>query len=150
MRNIFRNIRSTLLIVLAIVLAGASLAEAQDRNLPVTVLASAARSAATVSASDQINNTWSRVHVIINVSAYTSGNYTPKVQGKDPVSGNYYDLCVGTAISATGLTVLKVGPGFGAVANSVCADMLPRTWRVTLAGASTPSMTFSVGAFLGD
>lgn len=150
MRNIFRNIRSTVFIVLAIVLAGAGLAYAQQRNLPVTVLASAARTATTVTSADQVNDSWSSAHVIINVSAYTSGNYTPKVQAKDPVSGTYYDLCVGTAISATGITLLKVGPGFAASPNAICGDMLPRVWRISLAGASTPVMTFSVGAFLGE
>ncbi len=117
-------------------------------NLPAQIIASGARTAATVNSGDQTNSQWHRAHIIINVSAYTSGNYTPHIQGKDPVSGTYYDILVGTAIASTGITILKVGPGFGSIPNGATADMLPQAWRVQLIGVSTPSMTFSVGAFL--
>lgn len=139
-----------LMVVFALAGIMAPRVHSQNKNLPVTLLTSSARTATTVSTADQTNDTWNRVQVIINVSSFTSGTYTPKVQGKDPVSGTYYDLLVGPAIGATGATVLKIGPGFAPIANGVAGDMLPRVWRVTLAGAATPSMTFSVGAFLGD
>lgn len=74
----------------------------------------------------------------------------PKIQGKDPVSGGYYDVLVGTAITATGMTVLKVGPGIGAVENGAANDFLPDTWRVRLEHADTDSITYSVGAVISE
>jgi hypothetical protein len=134
------------LLFLTLLLACGS-AWAQSPNLSGIVIPSAATSAATVNSPDISNLNYRGAHIIINVSAYTSGNYTPKIQAKDPVSGGYYDLLVGPAISATGMTVLKIYPGSATSPNGAAADFLPRTWRVQLNGASTPSMTFSVGYF---
>jgi hypothetical protein len=114
------------------------------QNLQGTILPSLARSATTVTSADQINVQWKGGHFIVNVSAYTSGNYTPTIQGKDPISGNYYTVLAGPAINSTSTTVLLVYPGSAATATGA-NNFLPRTWRVSLAGASTPVMTFSVG-----
>ena len=117
-------------------------------NVCVTLLASAARTA-TVATADQSNNDYRGVHVIIDVTAVAS---TPSVvatiQGKDELSGEYYDLLVGTAITATGTTVLKVAPGIGTVSGGAAADVLPSTWRVNLVHADTDSITYSVAAQL--
>lgn len=102
---------------------------------------------ATVSSNDMDNGQFRGVHVIVNVSAYTGGTFTPKIQGKDPASGTYYDILVGPAIAATGATVLKVYPGILASGSAAAQDILPKTWRVTVIGASTPSATLSVGFF---
>lgn len=118
------------------------------KNIPVSLMPSATRSTTPITTADLTNDAFTRIHVIINVSTYTSGNYTPKIQGKDPVSGQYYDILVGPAISATGVTVLKVGPGLVPLLNGTAQDVLPRTWRLRFDGVSTPSMVFSVGAFL--
>lgn len=136
-----------LFFVLAL-LASVAHAQTNTGNLSGTLLASASRTAATVTSADQTNNNWRGIHLITNVSAYVGGNYTPKIQGKDPVSGNYYDILVGPPISATGMTVMKIYPGIAAVTSAAAADFLPRVWRVSISGASTPSMTFSVGFFL--
>lgn len=132
-------------VVLAFGFAGE--ARAQAGNLQSTILPSAARTAVQVNSADQNNLTWSGVHVTVNVSAFTAGSYTPKIQGKDPVSGVYYDLLVGPSIAATGITILKIYPGMAVVANGAASDFLPRVWRVQLNG-TTPSMTISVGANL--
>lgn len=118
-------------------------------NMAAQILASAARTAVTVNSGDQTNCCYPSVAVIMNVSAYTTGNYTPVVQGKDPVSSTYYDILVGPAISSTGITIIKVGPGIVPLTNASAADWLPRVWRVQIRGAASPSMTFSIGAFLG-
>lgn len=117
-------------------------------NVIGTLFSSAARTA-TASSADVTNLSYRGVHVIINVTAYASGTWTPTLEGKDPVSGNYYTICTGTVISSVGLSVFKVYPGvFAASQNDpVCLDFVPRTWRVTMTGASTPSSTFSVGYF---
>lgn len=137
--------KKLLFFALSIIVCSAAFSQ---QNSYSTVLASAVQTAATVNTSDQINASWAGAQVTINVSAYTSGNYTPHIQAKDPVSGTYYDVLVGPAISATGITILKVRPGIAVVSNGSAADMLPQTWRVQLIGLSTPSMTLSVGAFL--
>lgn len=111
-----------------------------------TLLASTPRTA-TASSAD-INNLGNRgTHIIINVSAYTSGTWTPRIQGKNPITGVYYDILVGSGITGTGVTVLKVYPGMTAAANLAASDALPKTWRLQMTGTLTPVATFSVGYF---
>lgn len=118
------------------------------QNLSSTILPSLARTATTVVSPDQVNVQWTGATIVINVSARTSGTYTPTIQGKDPVSGNYFTLLVGSGISSTGTTALTVGKGVTAATNVSAGTPLPKTWRISLAGTATPSMTFSVGASL--
>lgn len=134
--------------ILLALLFACSFAHAQTSNQSMTVLPSAAYTATTVN-SGAINNTsWKGGHVIVNISAFTGGTYTPHVQAQDPVSLVWYDILVGTALGATGTTILKVYPGIGVIANGSASDILPLTWRVQMIGASTPNMTFSVSAYL--
>ncbi len=125
-----------------------SLGMAQVSNTTVTPLYSAARTDTTVVSGDFGNFGYRGAHFVVNVSTFTSGTYTPKIQGKDPVSGIYYDILVGSAISSTGTTILKVYPGISAIANGSASDILPATWRVLMTGASTPNMVLSVAAYL--
>lgn len=138
-----------ILFALVALLIGASAFAQNTTNLPVTLFASAARTTSATTA-DQSNTAWHRIQLLVNVTVAASGTYTPHIQGKDPVSGGYYDILVGNAISTTGMTVLTVGPGVLALPNAASQQFLPRTWRVQMVGASTPSMTFSVGAVLGN
>jgi hypothetical protein len=113
-----------------------------------TILASAARTTA-INSADFINYNAKGAHIIIDVSALIAGaELTPTIQGKDPVSGNYYDLLVGLPITATGTNIIKIYPGIAAVVNAAASDILPRTWRVSLAVANANSVTYSVGAQL--
>lgn len=121
-------------------------ARAQQSNLALTLRESSAATT-TVTLADQTNAQWTRAHVIVTTTGLSSGNFTPKVQGKDPVSGNYYDLVTGTTISGTGTVVLRVVPGASNTTGTV-SDFLPKTWRVQLVGASTPIGTLSIGGFL--
>ena len=125
-----------------------TLASAQVSNQTVNPLPLASYTSNTVNSPDQTNYNFRGGHFIVNISSYISGNYTPHIQAKDPVSGVYYDVLIGTALSANGTTVLKVYPGIGVSANGSASDTLSLTWRVQLVGASTPSMTVSVDAFL--
>ncbi len=115
-------------------------------NFNANLLAATAETA-TVNTADQINNSWKGGHFIFNASAYTSGTFTPHIQGKDPVSGTYYDICLGAAISSTGITVVKVYPGIATAVTGACSDILPRIWRISVVGASTPVATLSIGYF---
>lgn len=114
------------------------------------ILDSAARTA-TVDSPDQSDPNAEGCHLLINVTAKTSSpSVVPRIQGKGPVSGVYYDILVGNAITATGLTVLKVGPGISPVPNGAAADYLPDTWRVRLEHANSDSITYSVGVVLAE
>lgn len=116
-------------------------------NSPV-LLPSVARTA-TVNGTDQ-NGRRFGVHVIINVTAATA---TPsvvfRIQGKDPASANYYDILVSVAVTAIGVTVLKVFPGATVAANLAANDMLPAIWRVRAEHGDTDSITYTVSANYG-
>lgn len=111
---------------------------AQDVLLP-----SAVRTATNISG-DIIRTTQKAVHIILVISAVPgTDTVTPKVQGKDAL-GNYYDVLVGTAISTTGTTVLKLGLGGGVIASGAAADMIPDVYRVVLTHSAGSSFTYSV------
>lgn len=117
-------------------------------NAQLAVLTSAARTAAQVNSADITNIAYRCAHIVVTVSAYTSGSYTPTLQGKNVTTGSYYDVLVGTAITATGQTVLKVCPGLSGSVSGAANDFLPQTWRVQLNGLNTPNMTIAVDALL--
>lgn len=117
-------------------------------NTNIKVLASAARTAATVSSTFD-NYSRKGLHLLINVSvAATAGGITPTIQGFDEASQTYYDLLVGAQITTTGTTVLKIYPGITAVANGAASDFLPAKWRVSMAVADTNSFTYAITANL--
>src|SRR5258708_10411599 len=117
-------------------------------NFSAVLLPSAARTTTPVNSPYMQNIIFHGAHVVVNVTAFTAGTYTAHVQGKDVLSGNYYDICVGTAIGSVSTNIIKVFPGITASANVACGDILPRVWRVQLIGATGQSMTFSVSASL--
>ena len=112
-----------------------------------TLYASAARTA-TVTGTDQFNLGHRGLHLVIDVTAVTATpSIVPTIQGKS-ATGIYYDILVGTAITATGTIVLKVYPGIGAVAGGAASDVLPAVWRLLLTHADADSATYSVAANL--
>lgn len=115
-------------------------------NRTLTLLASAAR-VASADSSDQLNE-WGRGgHIVIDVSAIAdTPSIVVTVQGKDALSGNYYDILVSNAITATGTTVLKIYPGIGAIANAAASDVLPPIFRVSVAHGDGDSITYSISA----
>lgn len=111
----------------------------------ITVLASAARTA-TVNSSD-FEGSANAANVVIDVTAASATpSITVKIQGKDVLSGAYYDILTSAAITGTGTTVLKVGPGTTAAANLAVSETLPNVWRVRVEHADADSITYSVGA----
>lgn len=130
----------------ALALALASFGAFGQANSGGTLLPSAAYTA-TVASNDQDNPYAHGVHVIINVTVATAGNFTCTIQGKDPASGTYYTILASSAISTVSTTVLRVFPGIAASANAAASDIIPRTWRLNCVGASSPNLTFSAGFF---
>lgn len=117
---------------------------AQTSNVAGIALASTAQTAASVVSADIQNPYWRGGIFVVNVSAYTSGTYTVTVQGQDVLTGAYYTILASAALGATGTTVMRVYPGITVAANLSVAEPLPRVFRVTLTGASTPVATLSV------
>ena len=116
----------------------------------VQILPSAARTAAQLSTAVGMERAESSAHIVIDVTAIVSSPIlTPTIQGYDPTSDKWYNILVATPISAVGTTVLKVGPGLGAMVGATAADILPQQWRVSIAVANTNSATYSVGVAVG-
>lgn len=107
-----------------------------------TIFALAARTASANSA-DISKVQESGIHVIINVTAVTTGTLTPTIQGEDFL-GNYYDILVGSAISSTGITVLKIGPSIAGTANAAAQDIVPQLYRIKMTKSDSSSWTYSV------
>jgi hypothetical protein len=111
------------------------------------LLASAARTASVTG--DWIGNAGHKgLHVIINATADagSSESVVFTLQGRDPVSGDPYDLLVSAAITAAGMTVLKLYPGIATAANAAASDVLPAQWRIKAVAANADSLTYSVSA----
>lgn len=120
---------------------------------PVVTLT--AQGAGTVNSTDQRGVGYLGVRLILNVSAQTG---TPTVaitlQGKDPVSGNYYNILAVAAQTTAANTPLciELYPGDATISTSPLwtqGGNLPNTWRAvaTVAG-TTPSVTATIGATL--
>lgn len=120
----------------------------QDRsfNRTLTLLESDARVADTDS-EDQLNE-WGRGgHIVVDVSAIAdTPSIVVTVQGKDELSGNYYDILVSNAITATGTTILKIYPGIGVIDGAAASDVLPPIFRVSVAHGDADSITYSISA----
>jgi hypothetical protein len=123
----------------------------QRNTLDGTLLASSARTA-TTNSPDQTNYNGRGVSVVLNVTANPGGIETLslKIQGKDSISGNYYDIADATVLftAGNGTKVLTVYPGVLA-ADFVAGDtgksaVVPRTWRAVVTHSSTGSWTYSL------
>lgn len=90
--------------------------------------------------------------VVLDVTAAGGpGSITVVLQGKDPVSGHYYNLhATPSGVSAQGTYQYEIGPGVGpgnaASATQLRAPcQLPETWRVYVAHNGGSNWTYSVG-----
>ena len=100
----------------------------------------------TATSADIYRSTEHGAHFVFNVTAVPGvDTVTPKIQGKDAL-GNYYDILVGSAIVATGITVLKIYPGIGAVANGSASDVLPDVYRVVITPSAASNFTYTATA----
>lgn len=151
MKKLFRIALGALALAAALALPAQVRAQsANAANLNCRLLSSTARTTTSVVVTpDQDNAQWSGVVVMLNISTYTSGTFTPTIQGKDPVSGNYYTILTGTGqVTSVGSPfVLRVYPG-ASPTTAFVNDILPRTWRVSVLGTATPSAVYSVGCSL--
>lgn len=108
-----------------------------------TILANGARTA-TITTPAIYKSTEQRVHIIINVSVVPgTDTITPRIEAQDFI-GNWYTVLQGAAISTTGVTVLKLGPGIGAITNGASNDYLPDVYRIVIAASASSSFTYYV------
>ncbi len=113
-----------------------------------TLLASAARTA-TVTGGAQTNLSGDCLTAYLNVSAVPGvDTVLLQLQEQDPLSGTWVTLAATLAQAATGLIVLKVGPGIAAIAAAVAAvavnQRLPYKWRLNVVHSAGTSFTYSL------
>jgi hypothetical protein len=114
-------------------------------NHEVTVLASAARTAA-INSSDQTNYNARTLYLTWDITAATTGTLTLTIKYKDTLSGKYVTLLASAAQTGVGTVALKVGPDLTATANLIAKEALPRLWRAEVTGSDGSSWTYSVSA----
>src|SRR5688572_10560055 len=106
----------------------------------VIAFASAARTATPTSAEFSTSSARG-AHIIIDVTAVTdTPSVTPRLDGYDGLSGKWYTLLTGAAITATGTTVLKIYPGITAAANAAASDFVPNRCRLVMTHADSDSI----------
>lgn len=117
-----------------------------NQGTRVDVYASAARTATPDTVELEVGG-HRGMHLVIDATAAAA---TPSVvftiQGVDRTSAKVYTILASAAITGTGTTVLRVGPGLTAAANTVANDVLPPIIRILATHADADSLTYSVGA----
>ncbi len=102
---------------------------------------------ATLTSSDMINTMHKGAIWIVNFDPEDTApppRRVLRVQYKDPISSNYFDLFASAVIAGTQTTAFSVYPGIATI-NGVKANcVLPRTYRVMLDVSLAGSCTVSV------
>lgn len=84
------------------------------------------------------------IDITANAGAFT---FLVTIQGKDPISGKYYTILASASLTAQGTTTLTVYPGEATQAGVSQSDILPATWRVSVA-IGTSNVTATIGGSL--
>ena len=113
-----------------------------------TVGITAAGATTTQTGADQTNYNHRGAIIVLDMTSVGTGNVTLSVQGKDALSGKYYTIFTGAAISTNSTNVYTIYPGATAAANVAVSYPLPRTWRVTVTANNANATTYTVGASL--
>jgi hypothetical protein len=125
-----------------------TIAAAGPHPIEETLYASASRTA-TPTATSVTTRGRQRCHVVIDVTAASSTpSVVPSIEAYDTLSATWYPLLTGTAITTTGTTVLKVGPGMSPVTGACAADMLPGTIRLSMTHADADPITYTASIHL--
>jgi hypothetical protein len=94
------------------------------------------------------NTYWRSLRLYVRVTAFTSGGLTVKIQGRDEISDSYYDILVGTKITATGFRVYRVSESLPPVAGATAQDQLPYRWRIVATPDNGTPIDYSVAFVL--
>jgi hypothetical protein len=118
-------------------------------NLTLTAIASGTYTSTQTQADQTTNYNYRGIACTLTSTAVVSaGSFTLEIDGKDSVTGTYYPLLTGTAVSTVTSQTLTVYPGITAAANASASTILPRTWRVKATYNSGTSLTYAVGCSL--
>jgi hypothetical protein len=82
--------------------------------------------------------------VFDTTSAGTSSN-TLFIEGKDKVSGKFYTLLQGAAVTTISTNLYTVFPKAPVTANVSASDALPETWRWRVQAGNSNAASYSVG-----
>ena len=119
------------------------------RNNTAIILRANATASASVAITDTNYNARG-VLVYFNINTLPASGSTTlalKIQSVNPVTGDFFTILSGAARSASGTTVMMIGPGISASALGVAAN-LPRDLRYLVSqssGATSKDVTFSIG-----
>lgn len=118
-------------------------------NVEATAFASAARTTSQNGADITTYNARGLI-VVVNTSLVpgSAPSNVVTIQGKDALSGVYYDLLASAAITGVGTVVLQVSPELTDSPNLVKKQLLPRVIRVVITAGNANSATYSVGYVL--
>jgi hypothetical protein len=123
------------------------------RDDAVTVYASAARTATPDSQEFDIPGNVRGLMLVIDVTDVTATpSVTFRIDGVDRVSGKTFPatsgLLTSAAITATGTTTMRVGPGLPATANVSANDLVPGRVRITATHGDADSITYTARLFV--
>lgn len=116
----------------------------------VITLRSASTSSASTAISYTLNNPLTGMIVYFNIASFPGSASTTlalKIRATDPVTGTFSTLLNCAARSATGTTMMMIGPGISASALGVAA-LLPRVLSFLVSqssGATSADVVFSIG-----
>jgi len=114
----------------------------------LTLAVSAARTAE-LTTSTVTNTLYKGVIVVLDWTSETDTvTLTPRIEGYSTLGDDWYVMLQGAALTAVGVTVLRVYPGAVASANLIADDWLPPSWRVVVAVGDADSATYSINAIL--
>lgn len=92
----------------------------------------------------------SGLDVYFNITALTgtTPSLTVTIQGKDPVSGQYYTILASAAVTTAVFTHLQAVDGIAVAANLTANMQMPPIWRLawTIGGSAGPTVTCSISA----
>jgi hypothetical protein len=120
--------------------------DAARGNINTGALITAVGATVTQTGADQTNYNGRGVVVTLNMTVVGTGSVTLSIQGKDSISGQYYTLLAGLAVTTNVTNIYTVYPGIAASANVNASNVLPRTWRVVSTAGNANAATYTVAA----
>jgi hypothetical protein len=129
-----------------VVLADSPVETEELRQRSVTVFASGTYTASQ-SDGDLLQFDHPGLKCVVDVSGIRDAGFglTPRIEGKDDLSGKYFDVLTGTKITTTSTNVLTVRPDITSTAGKAANDEIPPRWRFRVVADSTANATYSVG-----
>ena len=113
-------------------------------SLSRTLLPSVSRTTTQTSA-DQLSGGATAIVVTVDMTVVGTASITFSLDGKDLISGKYFNILTGAAIVTNSTNVYKIGKGLTAAANAVANDELPSTFRIVITANNANAGTYSVG-----